>query len=110
MQTSGCSAEDSEPFALRVMGDSMLPEFTDGHIILVDPGLNLRHGVFAVLEYNGELLFGQYRREGEQQWLHYLNPAHQSVLLHTSYEVKGVVTQRATGRRKDIKHYEYPAA
>ncbi len=28
----------SEPFALRVMGDDMAPEFRDGHIIIVDPG------------------------------------------------------------------------
>jgi phage repressor protein C with HTH and peptisase S24 domain len=33
---SNCSS--SEPFALRVVGDDMAPEFVDGHVIIVDPG------------------------------------------------------------------------
>ena len=33
---ANCSA--SEPFALRVIGNDMSPEFEDGHVIIVDPG------------------------------------------------------------------------
>ena len=45
MAQTGCSAEGQEPFALRVIGDSMAPEFLDGHIIVVDPGFPLFNGV-----------------------------------------------------------------
>ena len=43
---SNCSA--SEPFALRVVGDEMAPEFEDGHIIIVDPGGQVRSGGMPV--------------------------------------------------------------
>jgi len=39
---TGCAA--SEPFALRVLGDSMLPEFADGSIIIIDPAGAIRDG------------------------------------------------------------------
>ena len=35
MDGSGCAS--SEPFALRVLGDSMEPEFKDGCVIIIDP-------------------------------------------------------------------------
>jgi DNA polymerase V len=108
MQEGGCSAEGMEPFALRVLGDSMLPEFEEGHIIVVDPGYPLVSGAFAVLDLEGEILFGQYIRRGAQQWLQYLNPAYGQRELTGPFRVKGVVTQRNTRRRKDTKHYDYP--
>jgi len=110
MSHSGCSATTTEPFALRVIGDSMRPEFQDGNIIIVDPGLAPYHQAFVILDYGGEILFGQFRIEEGRHWLCYLNPAHESVELISSYTVKGVVTQRSTGRRKDLKHYHYSAS
>jgi SOS-response transcriptional repressor LexA len=108
MSQSGCSAEGMEPFALRVIGDSMTPEFQDGHIIVVDPGYPLMSGVFAVVENGHEVIFGQYFREGARCWIEYLNPAFAPVELAPEHQVKGVITQRNTRRRKDTKHYDYP--
>lgn len=107
MSNTGCSASHTEPYALRVIGDSMQPEFMDGHIIIVDPGVPVCHEAFAVIDYSGEILFGQYRRDEGREWLVYLNPNHQPVELISRFEVKGVVVQRSTGRRKDLKHYDY---
>lgn len=107
MTSSGCSAEHTEPFALRVMGDSMSPEFEDGHIIIIDPGVPICHLAYAVIDYGGEILFGQYRVDEGRRWLCYLNEEHQPVELISSFETKGVVIQRSTGRRKELKHYNY---
>lgn len=107
MATSGCSAENTEPFALRVMGDSMSPEFEDGHIIIIDPAVPVCHLAYAVIDYGGEILFGQYRIDEGRHWLCYLNENHAPVELVSGFETKGVVVQRSTGRRKDLKHYEY---
>jgi len=107
MTTTGCSAETTEPYALRVMGDSMLPEFGDGHIIIVDPGVPICHEAFVVIDYSDEILFGQYRVDEGRQWLCYLNPEHEAVELISAFDVKGVVIQRSTGRRRDLKHYDY---
>lgn len=108
MSSSGCSAENSEPYALRVVGDSMSPEFVDGHIIIVDPSLGACHEVYVVIEFNSEILFGQYRQENGSQWIYYLNTNYTPIELTTAYEVKGVVVQRSTGRRRETKYYDYP--
>jgi DNA polymerase V len=107
MAQTGCSAEGLEPFALRVIGDSMEPEFQDGHIILVDPGFPLLHGVYAVIKNGGEFIFGQYSKDASGSWIRYLNPDVEDVKLGADFEVKGVVTQRNGRKRKDIKHYDY---
>lgn len=100
----GCSA--AEPFALRVIGDNMLPEFKDGQIIIVDPAYPPCNGAFVVINYQGEFLFGQLLKKDSRQWLHYLNDDRAPLELVGDVEFKGVVIQRA-GRRKDIKHYDY---
>lgn len=100
----GCTA--SEPFALRVIGDTMLPEFKNGQIIIVDPAYPPCHGAFVVVNYRGEFLFGQLLKEDRRQWLTYLNDEQAPIELIEPVEFKGVVIQRA-GRRKDIKHYDY---
>lgn len=110
MAQTGCSSEGMEAFALRVIGDSMSPEFEDGHIIIVDPGVPLQDGVFAVIENNGEILFGQYFEGGPDRAtcrIEYLNPDMEPVFLAAGFRKKGVITQRNARRRKDTKYYEY---
>ncbi len=107
MSQTGCNAGVTEPFALRVTGDTMLPEFANGHIIIIDPGLSACHEAYVVLEYQGEILFGQFRQQDGERWLHYMNPAFPPVQLIDSFVTKGVVVQRSTGRRKELKHYDY---
>lgn len=106
--SQGCTADTTEPYALRVIGDSMAPEFLNGHIIIVDPGHPLRDGAYVVILQQEEVLFGQYRRGSDGDSLNYLNPLHPGRRLDTGFRLKGVVIQRSTGRRKDLKHYEYP--
>ncbi|HEC11660.1 MAG TPA: S24 family peptidase [Acidiferrobacteraceae bacterium] len=107
MSQSGCSAENSEPYVLQVMGDSMEPEFKDGHVIIVDPGSPCKDGVYMVVDYGGEVIFGQYAVENGRKWLRYLNPDHKQIELIPPFEIKGVVIQRAGRRRRDHKHYDY---
>ncbi|MFV2058612.1 MAG: S24 family peptidase [Thiohalomonadales bacterium] len=108
MSDAGCGADTTEPYALRVIGDSMLPEFAHGHIIIVDPGLPIYQGAYVVLLQDEQVMFGQYHQNGPQEQLLYLNPTFQSVTLHKNYLVKGIITQRSSGRRKSIKHYDTP--
>lgn len=112
MSQTGCSTQDMEPFALRVIGRSMEPEFTDGNIIIVDPGHPVVNGVYVVVEkedeHGTEVVFGQYFEDGSRCWVKYLNPEFEAVELPLGFSIKGVITQRNSRRRKDIKHYEYP--
>lgn len=105
-ETAGSCAE-LEPYALRVEGESMMPEFEDGCIIIVDPGHEVLSGIYAVIEHAGEHIFRQLiLAEGSA----YLNPINQRFPpqeLTKDYSVKGVVVQSSYRRR--IRHYEYPS-
>jgi len=106
MDTGGCSA--AEPYALRVLGDSMEPEFNEGHIIIVDPGMPVVHGAYVVIDYAGDTFLRQFVVEGERKQLRALKSGYPSMDLSGPYYVHGVVVQRATpGRRRDLKHYAY---
>jgi len=101
----GCQAGVTEPYALRVVGDSMTPEFEDGHIVIIDPGHVPVAGAYVVVDYGGEVMFGQLIERGGQRVLHFLNPAHAEVELHPPYEFRGVIIQRVGRRRRDRKYY-----
>ena len=105
---AGCSADGMEPFVLRVIGDSMSPEFEDGHIIVVDPGYPLLSGCYAVVVNHEEALFGLYRNDESGCRIEYLNPMNEPVVLDANFQVKGIITQRNGRRRKDTKYYSYP--
>ena len=100
---SGCSA--AEPYALRVIGDSMEPEFRDGHIIIVDPGLPLSHEAYVVVEYANETSFRQFWVEGGRKYLKALNSDYPPIEITGDLRLHGVVVQRSGTRRSEIKHY-----
>ena len=58
LDDAGCAA--SEPFALRVLGDSMAPEFPDGSIIVIEPGGAFENGSYVIAETGGEYIFRQF--------------------------------------------------
>jgi SOS-response transcriptional repressor LexA len=100
----GCA--ELEPYALRVLGDSMAPEFLEGHVVIVDPGMPLTHGAYVVIDYQSETTFRQYWVEGERKFLKAVNEAYPMVEITESFRVRGVVTQRAGRRRSQHKRYD----
>lgn len=101
---STCSGGES--FALRVLGDSMAPEFIEGEIIIVEPDGALRDGSFVLAQSGREWTLRQLLRAGERWSLHALNPAFADELLPDLAAVRGVVIQKAVpGRRRLTKHY-----
>jgi DNA polymerase V len=104
VENSGCSA--AEPFALRVLGDSMLPEFREGHIIIIDPGMPIAHGAYVVADYNGDTTFRQFVIDDDgKKYLKPLNDDFDTVEIDGPCKFHGVVIQRAGTRRKEHKHY-----
>ena len=97
---------EAEPFALRVLDDSMEPEFERGCIIIIDPTAVVKSGAYVLAEDEGEYVFRQLRKEGEGYRLHALNPRFPCVLLGDRLRaIKGVVVQRAGSRRTYHKNY-----
>ena len=101
--SGGCAA--SEPFALRVLGDSMLPEFAEGAIIIIDPAGAIRDCSYVMAEVNNEYIFRQLRIVDEKYFLQPLNDLYDTVEIIGQDVIQGVVTQQPGKRRKDRKHY-----
>jgi len=101
---SDCSG--AEVFALRVLGQSMAPEFAEGEIIVVEPGGALRDGSFVLARIDGEWIFRQLRSDGGGWCLQALNPAFPAKRLPDLEAVHGVVIQKVRpGRRRAAKSY-----
>jgi SOS-response transcriptional repressor LexA len=100
---SACAG--SEPFALRVLGDSMVPEFTEGTIIIVEPTGVLERGCYVVAEHDDEYLFRQLVITQGHWFLKPLNDRYPTVELAGPQAIKGRVIQKAGKYRKDRVHY-----
>lgn len=106
---AGCSGGES--FALRVLGDSMLPEFREGDIIVVEPDGAVRDGSFVLAHPGGDWMLRQLARRADGGWcLRALNTAvpdgATEIALPDLSAVHGVVIQKAVpGRRKLTRSY-----
>ncbi len=104
-ELSNCSA--SEPFALRVIGDDMAPEFVDGNIIIIDPGGKLSSGCFVVARHDGEMIFRQLFIEQGVYLLRALDTSLAEISLPKGVEdIVGVISQRSGKRRSEHKRYD----
>ncbi len=95
-----------ESFALMVLGHSMVPEFLEGEIIIIEPAGLATHGSYVLASHHDEWTFRQLLRAGTGWVLHPLNPAFADVPLADLSAVRGVIIQKALpGRRRASKHY-----
>lgn len=104
-----CSGGES--FALRVLGDSMRPEFDDGDIVVIEPDGLARDGSFVLALWQGQYLLRRLARRGDGWSLQTLNPApgerlDEDIALADLAAVRGVVIQKSRpGRRRATRRY-----
>jgi phage repressor protein C with HTH and peptisase S24 domain len=105
LETPGCALH--EPFALRVLGDEMEPEFPDGCIIIIEPTDRCPNPSHVFAEVEGVRWFRQYQRDAEgRERLVALNPRYPEIdLTGLEWSVLGIIIQRNI--RRQIKHYDY---
>lgn len=99
----GCA--NSEPFALRVLGDSMEPEFKDGNIIIIDSAAAVESGCYVLAMVDGEYIFRQLIIDENRYVLRSLNEGYEEIEVSGMDAIRGVIVQRSGTRRKDHKHY-----
>jgi phage repressor protein C with HTH and peptisase S24 domain len=77
------SAGDDGTYALEVSGDSMLPLYRDGDVIVVSPGAQLRRGDRVVVRtHGGEVMVKLLHRQTPKQVeLHSVNPEHPNRII-----------------------------
>lgn len=103
-EASACSGGES--FALMVLGDSMLPEFDEGDIVIIEPDGLAKHGSFVLAFVDDEWIMRQLARVDHGWALQALNPFYPSQTIPSLDCVKGVIIQKAKpGRRKESKSY-----
>ncbi len=117
-ETDDCSAH--EPFALRVLGDSMEPEFPDGTIIIIDPSGVAENGCYVLAEISDDdvetagvngtkteagYIFRRLVTEETHYYLKPLNPGYATIKIAGREAIKGVVVQKAGARKRDRRHY-----
>lgn len=102
MQSGSCGAE---PFALRVIGDSMAPEFSDGCIIIIDPEGVVSDGCYVLARHDEEYIFRQLVFGDGIYYLRALQEGHDTIEMADLERVAGVIVQQAGRRRADRKHY-----
>ncbi len=101
----GCSSGES--FALMVLGDSMLPEFAEGEIIVIEPDGLACDGSFVLARCDDDWIFRQLARAPGGGWrLRPLNPAYPDIPIADLSAVRGVIIQKSRpGRRRAGKRY-----
>lgn len=98
--------DGAEAFALMVLGDSMVPEFNEGEVIVIEPAGLATDGSYVLAQAGGEWIFRQLQRCGERWRLAALNPAYAAIDIDDLAPVKGVIIQKSIpGRRKAAKRY-----
>lgn len=108
-EPSGSNCEGKEIVALMVLGESMMPEFSEGEILVIEMGAPATDGAFVIAEVAQEdFIFRQLRRDEQGRWrLHALNPAFPETALAGLDAIKGVVThKKKPGSRKSVKFYD----
>ena len=104
---SGSSCSESEPFALRVLGDSMLPEFKEGNIVIIDPEGVVHDESYVMATVDGEYIFRQLRIVEDKFYLQPLNDLYDTVEISGFEDIAGVVIQKSIpGNRKARVKYE----
>ena len=100
---SGCA--NSEPYALRVLGDSMEPEFTQGEVIVVEPNTGHEDGAYVVALHENQYIFRQLSLIDSQWYLKPLNSAYPTLQINEPDSVKGRIISKSSAKGRKIKSY-----
>lgn len=110
LATSACAS--GEPYALMVLGDSMLPEFEAGEIIVVEPEGLAKDGSYVIAyienaeKEDDKYIFRQLVKHPEGWMLKPLNAVYPNIPIDGLGAVKGVVImKKKPGRRRAMKTY-----
>jgi len=104
LAASACAS--GEPYALMVLGDSMLPEFNEGEIIVIEPEGIARDGSYVIAFVNEEYIFRQLIQHPEGWMLKPLNPVYPNIPIDGLDVVKGVIIlKKKPGKRSEQKTY-----
>jgi len=98
------SCSGKEVFALRALGDSMVPEFEHDTIIIIDPEAVVRDNDYVIAKVDGEFIFRQLRMYDDKFFLQPLNDLYETIEISGLDDLEGVIVQSGS-RRRNMKKY-----
>lgn len=100
------NCDSDEPFVLMVLGDSMLPEFEEGDVVVIEPAGMAGDGSYVLAFHNEEWIFRQLIGNAARWLLRPLNPKYPEQEIPDLTPVRGVIIQKSKpGRRRAMKRY-----
>ncbi|MCO6504206.1 MAG: hypothetical protein J6568_02150 [Snodgrassella sp.] len=82
-------------FVLKVLGDSMEPEFVSSDYIIIEPDLEPQDKNFIIVyENEAEAMLKQLIIEGSRQYLKPLNPRYPIIAMTNQFKICGVVIEK----------------
>lgn len=82
-------------FVLKVLGDSMEPEFVSSDFIIVEPELEPQDKNFIIVyENEAEAMLKQLIIEGSRHYLKPLNPRYPIIAMTSQFKICGVVVEK----------------
>ncbi|MFC2292644.1 MAG: helix-turn-helix domain-containing protein [Kingella oralis] len=81
-------------FGLRVQGDSMMPEFAQGDIIVVAPHAQPENGSYVVVVQDDKATFKKLVYDGAKPYFKPLNPQYPMLESNENTRIAGVVKQK----------------
>ena len=96
---------DKDPFVLRVHGDSMLPEFPDGSIIVVDPTQPAKAGDYVVARINEMIELRKLYVENGIYVLKTTASPDADTLVSASAQLIGRVAKKTDIRKSTAKYF-----
>ena len=100
---TACSG--SEPYALRVLGDSMEPEFKEGEVIIIEPQVSVEEGAYVIALHDNDFLFRQLLLKNDRWYLKPLNSRYPTVEMCNEDLIKGRIVSKSSGKGRQIKLY-----
>lgn len=100
---SGCAGSD--PYVLRVLGDSMAPEFTEGEVIVIEPGSSCETGSYVIALHEDEYVFRMLSIDNDQLYLRPLNTDYPAIKIDYKSQIKGRIISKSSGKGRQIKSY-----
>lgn len=100
---STCSG--NEPYALRVLGDSMEPEFKEGEVIIIEPQVTAEEGDYVIAVHDNEILFRELSLINDHWYLRPLNNQYPTVEISPAGSIKGRIISKSSGKGRQTKSY-----